>query len=262
MKGNHAPSQCQGLASPKLQKVERKTACSGQQSWICVEGCCWRRSMEIPCFFHPLPQSSHAVLHSARKTVAVKCSWAVISNAVNKHWFTSLGDKSTFWPSVTSGSGFLLMHIHAKQNYLHWNHWHFLESNRYERVGPLARSPNEARTVWQRLCLSECFVHSRTWGGSTASKIALIMKCQYATLKLLALHILVIWKQSASPTAVFRASGFGHSWIFFLKVLSDLSQALFSNECKWKLWLSISKQAIVAHRTLFLQLIRPSDARA
>lgn len=181
--------------------------------------------------------------------LAVRCSWAVISDAVNKRWFTSFGDKSTFWPSVTSGSGFLPIHIHAKQNYLHLNHSCFLESNRYERVGPLARSLNESRTVGQRLCLSGWFVHSWTWGASTASKkLALIMKCVCATLKLLALQIPVIWKQSASPTAVFGASGFGHSCIFFLKVLSDLSQAVFSNECKWKLWLSISKQSVESHR--------------
>ena len=75
-----------------------------------------QKGAEIPCFFCPLLPSSHAVLHSAQKTLAVRHSWAVISDAVNERWFTSLGDKSTFWPSVTSGSGFLLIHIHAKQN--------------------------------------------------------------------------------------------------------------------------------------------------
>lgn len=182
--------------------------------------------------------------------LAVGRSWAVISDAVNERWFTSLGDKSTFWPSVTSGSGFLLIHIHAKQNCLHLNHWCFLESNRYERVGPLARSPSESHTVGQRLCLSGCFVHSWTRGGSTASKkLALVMKCQWATLKLLTFQIPVIWKQSASPTVVFKASGFGHSCMCFcFKVLSDLSQAVFSNECKWKLRLSISKQSVASHR--------------
>lgn len=92
---------------------------------------------------------------------------------------------------LTRGSGFLLIHIDAKQNYLHLNHWCFLESKCYEKVGPLARSLNESHSVGQRSCLSGWFVHSWTWEGPTANKnLALVMKCQCAALKLLALQLL------------------------------------------------------------------------
>lgn len=85
----------------------------------------------------------------------------LIGGAVNEHWFTSLGDVNP--PSdhlLTRGSGFLLIHIDAKQNYLHLNHWCFLESKCYEKVGPLAGSLHESHSVGQRLCPSGWFIHS------------------------------------------------------------------------------------------------------
>lgn len=192
MKENHACPQCQGLASPKLQKVKRETACSGYQSFICVERVCWRRNMEIPILFHLLTESSYAVLHSAWKTLAVKCSWLVVQ-LMN----TGLHLLGTNPPSdhlLTRGSGFLLIHIDAKQNYLHLNHWCFLESKCYEKVGPLAGSLDESHFVGQRLCPSGWFIHSWTWEAPTASKnLALVMKCQCAALNLQVVCITYCW---------------------------------------------------------------------
>ena len=188
MKQNHARLQCQGPANPKLQKAKRETACSGQQSCICVDGVCRWRSVEIPVFFYLLTESSYAVLHSAWKTCAVKCSWAVISGAVNEHWFTSLGDKSTFWPSVNTRIWFS-SDSHRCQAELPSFKSLVCLGECYLKVGPLARFLNESHSVGQRSCLSGWFVHSWTWEGPTANKnLAFVMKCQCAALKLLALQ--------------------------------------------------------------------------
>lgn len=196
-----------------LQKVKRKTACSSQQSFIYVDGVCWRRNMEIPIFLHLLTKS-YAVLHGAWKTLAVKHSWLVVQ--LMNSGLHLLGINPPSDHLLTRGSGFLLIHIDAKQNYLHLNHWCFLDSKCYENVAPLARSLDESHSVGQRLWLSGWFAHSWTWEAPTASKnLALDMKCQRAALKLLALQLLVICKWSASPTAGFRASGFGHLCIIF-----------------------------------------------
>lgn len=183
MKENHAHPQCQGLPSPKLQKIKKETVCSGQQSFICVHGVCWRRNMEILILFLLLTESSYAALHSAWKTLTAKRSWLVVQLMNTGLHLLRINPPSDHL--LTKGSGFLLIHIDAKQNYLHLNHWCFLESKCDEKVGPLARSLDEWHSVGQTLCLSGWFVHSWTWEAPTASKnLALVMKCQCAALEL------------------------------------------------------------------------------
>lgn len=206
--------------------------------------------MEIPILFYFLTESSYAIPH------AVKHSWLVVQLMSTGLHLLGINPPSDHL--LTRGSGFLLIHIDAKQNYLHLNHWNFLESKCYEKVGLLARSLDESHSVGQRLCLSGWFVHSWTRKAPTSSKnLALVVKCQCEALKLLALQLSVICKWSASPAAGFGASGFGHLHTIF-RILSGLSEAVSSNECKWKLWLSISKQSVASHhwhRTLFIQLL-------
>lgn len=129
------------------KKLRRKLPAVTSRTGFVWMGLAREGAWRSPTFLHPLPYSSHAVLHSAWQMLAVRRSWAVISDAVDECWFTSLGDKSAFWPYVTSACGFLPIHVHAKQNYLHLNHWCFLECNHYQGVGPFSRHLNQSYGV-------------------------------------------------------------------------------------------------------------------
>lgn len=241
----------------KLRGKQPAVASRASFVWVGPAG---KGTWRSPSFFIPW---QNLLMQSC--TVNARSEAFLISGAVNEHWFTSLEDKSTLWPSVNKRIWFFSDSHRCHAELPSFKPLVFLGEKVLWKIWSIGKISS-----WVTFCGAEImplwmvcsFLNMR---GPTARKnLALVMKCQCSS-----------GAPSLTVTGNLQVVCFTYCWIWrkwiqslvhnFFEILSGPSQAVSSNECKWKLWLSISKQSVASHhwhRTLFIQLISASDADA